>query len=89
MMGNNYYIMENIQKNNNLIAKENENFKILINNYILKEYYVFNNVNNTRVIKENEITFFIKTLFLNLEILLIGSQKLVYEYINYLKYLFN
>lgn len=86
MMGNNLYIMEDIQK---IKIKENENFKLLINNYILKEYYIFNNTNNIRILKENEFTFFVKTLLLNLEILLIGSQKLIYEYVNYFTHLFN
>lgn len=89
MMGNKLYIMKDIENISNLKTKENENFKILINNYILKEYYVFNNTANGRILKENEFTFFIKTLLLNLEILLIGSQKLIYEYVNYFTHLFN
>jgi len=89
MMGNNLYIMKDIENIGNLKIKENENFKILINNYILKEYYVFNNTANGRILKENEFTLFIKTLLLNLEILLIGSQKLIYEYVNYFTHLFN
>ena len=89
MMGKNLYIMKEIEKIGDLKIKENENFKILINNYILKEYYVFNHTANGRILKENEFTFFIKTLLLNLEILLIGSQKLIYEYVNYFTHLFN
>ena len=73
MMGD-YYIMENIKKDINLNIKKNENFKVLINNYIIKEYPILENMNTIRSINENEIKFFRERLLLNLEIILIGSQ---------------
>ena len=88
MMGD-YYIMENIKKDINLNIKKNENFKVLINNYIIKEYPILENMNTIRSINENEIKFFRERLLLNLEIILIGSQKFIYEYVNYFSNLFN
>lgn len=83
-----YYVMENIKKEKKLKLRGNENFKILINNYILKDYNVFS-FSNLPYIRENEIISLTRSFFIGIESLLIGFQKFVYEYINYLKHLFN
>lgn len=87
MMGN-YYIMENMKKDNNLKLRGNENFKFLINNYILKEYNLLS-FTNASYVNENEMILWSRVISINIENLLIGLQKFVYEYVNYLKYLFN
>lgn len=58
---------------NEVKVLKNENFKILINNYILKEYFIFNNWNNVKLFELLEIFLYIKVILLNLEIILIGS----------------
>jgi hypothetical protein len=89
-----YFIIENIDYFKN--KKKDENLKILINHYILENYFVFNNnYNNIKIIllNERDVTLFfkniLKIIFLNLESILIVSQKLIYDYVNYIKPLYN
>ena len=68
--------------------KKNENFELIIKNYILKDYFIFNNYNNI-----NSTKFWLyhqqQWFFLNFEIFIIGFQKFMYEYIDFWKPLFN
>jgi len=66
-----------------IIEKGNNNYyKNIINNYIINNYISFNNNNYY-------IKIFTKELIFNLEIFLIGCQKIIYEYINYITPLYN
>jgi hypothetical protein len=73
--------------------KKNENFQIIINNYILKDYFIFNNLNNVNFIKvilfnEQQLYLFFQSIFSKLEIFLIIIQKIIYDYADYTKSLF-
>jgi hypothetical protein len=66
-----------------IIEKHNNNYyKNIINNYIINNYISFNNNNYY-------IKLFTKELIIHLESLLIGLQKIVYEYINYITPFYN
>lgn len=73
--------------------KKNENFQNIIHNYILQDYFIFNNINTATSIKlslldKQQWYIFIQAFFSSLEIFLIIIQKLVYDYNDYIKSLF-
>jgi hypothetical protein len=66
-----------------IIEKYNNNYyKNIINNYIINNYISFNNNNYY-------IKLFTKELVIHLESFLIGLQKIIYEYINYITPFYN
>lgn len=69
--------------------KNLENFKILINNYILDNYYVFNNVSESFIFNAQTLIQFVKLIFINFEGILIFIQKITYEIFGYFFDLFN
>jgi len=86
----NTYYMQDLNSLNNIKIKSNENFKNLINYYILEQYFIFNNYNNINLLLDNNKFYsFIQIFLLNFEIFLIGIQKLMYDYIDYIKSLYN
>jgi hypothetical protein len=74
--------------------KKNENFKILINSYLLENYNVFNNLYNINLLNKNlfneqQFYFYIQNIFLYFESFFIGIQKLVYDLNDYTRGLYN
>ena len=69
--------------NNPILQKNNEILKVVINNYILENYFVFGNSNDSIIFNGNFLKEILSFIFYNLEGFFIGIQKFIYEYINY------
>jgi len=65
------------------ISRSQQDFKIIITDYVCNDYYKFNNISEAYIFNINNLIQFVSIIFVSIEGLLLGFQKVVYEIFGY------
>jgi hypothetical protein len=78
-----------LENNNNDLIIVEKNFKLLMNSYIMENYFLFNNITDSSSLSIYNIFESLNIIFLKIENIFIYIQKVNYDYFSFIFDLFN